>query len=159
MMKSTILQFLFLTIFSLSAHAEECMVSTDARALLKGAPGVKAEKLLADEGRYSAVLNNGDTLVAQFATCSLGTSVHYFVVKQPDDKQLNDLVSNLLSRILPSEAVVQKVLPQLKGKKAAEFSQGVVLEGMNDQHQIKVMPSTSPVFATVIQYSWIPPEH
>jgi len=150
--------FLLLTIFSTPSYSEDCHASTDARALMSTLPELQSEKLIARTGKYSAVLKNGDIVMAMFTTCGLGLSAHYLSVKPLNSNERMAHVKMFLSHILPSQSVVNKVIPQLQGFKGNSFDKAVVLEGLGDQHQVVIKPSPSPLYSLDIQYNWIPPE-
>lgn len=147
-----------LAIFSSHSHSKECLASTDAIKVMSTHPELQSEKLMADTGKYSAVLKNGDIVLATFATCDLSKSAHYFSAKTLTTEERMQLVKTFLARMLPSEAVVNKVVPQLENLQGSNFEQPVVLDGMGDQHQIVIKPSASPLYKLDLQYSWIPPE-
>lgn len=148
-----------LIIPALPCQAEDCLVSTDMRPLLSKAPELQEEKINTKDGRYSALLKNGDILVAQFATCDLGIQAHYFSVTNLNDQQLKQRVHMLLSSVLPSDTVAGKVLPQLDSLSVEALKQPQIFQGLNDEHQIHIQPSPSPAFHTLISYDWIPPQH
>lgn len=154
----TPLFLLLLTILSGPSHGEECLASTDARPIMSNHPELQSEKLIADMGKYSAVLKNGDIVLATFSTCDLGISAHYLSVSALTSEERMARVTMLLTQILPSAAVISKVTPQLENLKGSSFDQPVVLDGLGDQHQIVIKPSTSPLYKLDIQYGWIPPE-
>ncbi len=150
--------FLIISVLSFPLYAEDCLVSTDARLLMKGYPDLQSEKLIKKDGQYSAILKNGDIVLAKFSTCSLGMSAHYFSVKKLNNDELLKRLTMFLSRTVASEMVAKKVLAQLANLDANKFKQAVILEGLGSQHQLIVKPSTSPIFKQHIQYDWIPPE-
>jgi hypothetical protein len=148
---------LFIGLYAMPVHAVECMVSTEPRALMKGSPQLQEDRFLPKDGRYTALMKNGDTLLVQYATCDLGISARYFSVDKLDGPTLRAKIEQLLRRIVTPEPIAQKVTDQLKQQKG--LTQDIVLEGAIDQHLIRVVPSPSPLFQTLIQYDWIPPEH
>jgi len=80
---------LLLTAFWVSpVQSEKCLVSTDARSLMNQYSELQSEKILAEDERYSAVLKNGDIVLATFANCDLGFSAHYFSVLKLDNALL-----------------------------------------------------------------------
>jgi hypothetical protein len=149
---------LLLTLVSGPSHGEECLASTDARPIMSTSPELQSEKLVADAGKYSAVLKNGDIVLAKFATCDLGMSAHYLSKRELTAEERMARVKMFLTRVLPSAVVVNKVIPQLANLNGNSFDQAVVLDGLGDQHQIVIKPSTNPLFTLDIQYTWIPPE-
>jgi hypothetical protein len=149
---------LLLTVMSGPSHGEGCLASTDARPVMSTSPELQSEKLIADTGKYSAVLNNGDIVLANFATCELGMSAHYLSRSALNAEERMARVKMFFTRILPSEAAVSKVIPQLANLNGNNFDKAVVLEGLGDQHQIIIKPSASPLYKLDIQYYWIPPE-
>lgn len=148
-----------LAFWSLSSNAKDCQIKTDLRPLMTGMPALQQEKIIAAEGRYSAVLKNGDVVLANFATCDLGMQANYMSVKALDNTELMQVLEMFLTRVLPSDVVAKKVLPQLKGLSFAALQNTVTLQGLNDQHQIVVKSAASPVFYTMIQYNWVAPEY
>jgi len=121
-------------------------------------PDLKTEKLVAESGQYSAIMNNGDIVLAKFSTCGLGASSHYFSIKKLSDAELMEKLKLLLKNSLASEPLINKVMPQLSSLNAADFAQPIVLEGLGDQHEISIKPSFSSIYQQHIQYVWIPPE-
>ena len=154
-----LLLFITITMWSMSVYSEDCMVTTDSRSLMTGSALLQEEKLNKADGRYSAVLKNGDVILAQYASCDLGMQAHYLSVMPLGDAELKQLLEVFLTRVLTSDAVVKKIAPQLKSLSSATFQKPVILQGLNDQHQLIVRPAASPNFHTIIQYNWIPPEH
>lgn len=149
---------LLIAVISLPLYAAECPVSTDTRLLMKSHPNLTKEKLVKKDGQYSAQLKNGDIVLAKFSTCSLGMSAHYFSVKKMSDDETLARVKMFLSRVLPSEQVANKVLPQLAGLEVNKLKQAIVLKGLGSQHKIIIKPSASTIYKQHIQYDWIPPE-
>jgi redox-regulated HSP33 family molecular chaperone len=148
-----------LMLWSMSSNAEDCLVKTDTRSLMTGMAGLQEEKINVAEGRYTAVLKNGDVVLARFATCDLGMQANYLSVKALDNAELRQTLEMFLTRALASDAVAKKVMPQIKALSAAALQKTATLQGLNDQHQIVVKPAASPNFHTIIQYNWIPPEY
>ena len=153
-----IITFIIISLIPFSVLADNCLVSTDTRLLMNSSPSLQSEKLLKKDGQYSAILKNGDIVLAKFSTCSLGMTAHYFSIKELSNDELLQRVKMFLTRALPSETVVKKVLPQLDGLSANKFNKTILLEGFGSQHQIIVKPSKSQIFKQHIQYDWIPPE-
>ena len=149
---------LILSIWSSPSYSQDCLASTDARAFMSKHPDLQSEKLVANTGTYSAVLNNGDIVLAKFATCDLGFSAHYFSVDELSDNERIKRVKMFLSQTLTSEPIVKKVLPQLDALSGSSFKQAVRFDGLGDQHQIIIKASASPLYKLHIQYQWIPPE-
>ena len=153
------LLFITLAFWSLASNAEDCVVKTDVRPLMSGMPALQEEKIFATEGRYTAVLKNGDVMLARFATCDLGMQANYMSVKALDNTELMQVLEMFLTRVLPSDTVAKKVLPQLKGLSSAALRKTITLQGLNDQHQIIVKSATNKNFNTMIEYNWIAPEY
>ena len=153
------LLFSAVILWSLSSFAEDCLVKTDLRPLMTGVTDLQEEKTNVADGRYTAVLKNGDVIMAQFATCDLGMQASYMSVKALDNAALMQRLEMFITRVLPSDTVVTKVLPQLKALKPAALQKPVILQGLNDQHQVVVKSAASPNFHTIIQYNWIAPEY
>ena len=155
-------QFLLLialVFWSMSSNAEDCLIKTDVRPLMTAMASLQEEKILDTEGRYTAVLKNGDVILARFATCDLGMQANYLSVKALDNTELMQVLEMFLTRVLASDAVAKKVMPQLKGLSTAALQKTVTLQGLNDQHQIAVKSASSSTFHTMIQYNWIAPEY
>lgn len=164
MLKTKILRLLtfvfpLLSLASTPSYSEDCPVTTDARAIMSTIPNLQSEKLITSTGKYSAVLKNGDIVMATFSTCGLGMTVHYLSVRPLTSNERMTHVKTLLNRILPSEAVVKKVMPHLEEFMGNSFDQPVILDGLGDQHRLLITPSPSPLYTLDIQYDWIPPEY
>ncbi len=153
------LLFIALAFWSMATNAEDCVAKTDVRPLMTGMPALQEEKIIVAEGRYTAVLKNGDVVLARFATCDLGMQANYMSVKVLDNTELMQVLEVFITRVLASDTVAKKVIPQLKGLNSAALQKTVTLQGLNDQHQIVVKSATSPSFQTMIQYNWIAPEY
>lgn len=153
------LLFTAIIFWSMSAYSEDCLVTTDARSLMTGLVTLQEEKLSLEEGRYSAIMKNGDVILARYASCDLGMQASYLSVKPLADAELMQLLEIFLARVLVSDEVVKKVLPQLRSLSLAALQKSVILQGTNDKHQIVVKTAASPNFHTIIQYNWISPEH
>ena len=154
-----LLLFITITLWSMSVYSEDCMVTTQARSLMTDSTLLQEEQLNKADGRYSAVLKNNDVILAQYASCDLGMQAHYLSVKPLADAELKQLLEMFLTRVLSSDMDVKKVVPQLKGLTSTAFQKPVILQGINDQHQLVVKPAASPNFHTIVQYNWIPPEY
>lgn len=139
--------------------AEECLVSTSANMLMTGYPALVQEKLNEQTGRYSALLGNGDSVLASFDTCGLGLKAHYLSVGILEGNELSQVIREFLSRLLVSEVIRQKVLSQLEALSTEEFVKGVTLSGMGDQHVLSLRGYPYQGVGTIIHYRWIPPEH
>ena len=155
----TSLLIIALVFWSMASNAEDCPVKTDMRPLMQGLASLQEEKIIAAEGRYTAVLKNGDIVLARFATCDLGMQANYMSVKALDNTELLQVLEMFLTRALASDVVAKKVIPQLKGLSTAALQKTVTLQGLNDQHQIAVKSASSSTFHTMIQYNWIAPEY
>lgn len=149
---------LIFSVFTFPSYAEECMVSTDTRSIMKSHPDLQSEKIIEKDGQYSAVLNNGDIVLAKFSTCSLGMSAHYFSVKKLSNSELLERIKMFLGQAVASKDEANKALPQLDGYDVDKFKDAVVLTGLGSQHQLIVKPSASTIYKQHIQYDWIPPE-
>lgn len=153
------LLLVLISVLAPSVQAQECVAETQPRKLMTFHPSLADEFLDVDKGRYTAILNNGDSIMASFAICDLGLRAHYISVRPLEDKELKTTLVNFMTKVLPSEVVVNKVVPQLKAVSSIELEQSLVFSGLNDSHRLVVSPSSSPLFATEIHYEWIPPEY
>jgi len=138
--------------------AEDCLAHTESRKLFSNHTELLYETLLPDTGRYSAVLKNGDFILARFATCGLGMSVHYFSVGDIDKNQLKDKLKALSNYILPSEVVSKKIIPQIALLTEQKLLQGAVVNGPGDRYMIQVLSSDTNTYRLHILYAWLPPE-
>jgi len=64
-----------------------------------------------------------------------------------------------LARVLASETVKKKVLPQLDAFNMVDFKNSVTLEGSGDQHEVSISFLSGSVYKTHILYRWLPAEH
>ncbi|WP_444996063.1 hypothetical protein [Aliikangiella sp. IMCC44359] len=150
---------IFACFFIQSVLAEECLVSTDFRNLMSNAPELVKEKIDRQNGRYVAVLKNGDNVIAKFATCDLGLQVHYFSTKEINETNARQAIGWWLEYVLPSKDAYEQTLKQLNSMDTNDFKNAIVLEGINDQHRLVIEPSSSPLFLSSIYYEWIPPQY
>lgn len=155
LLKGVALTMLFA--ISSSVLASECIVSTTPRALFSGMENVTEEHFEPEKGKYSATLTNGNTLTARFDLCALGLRASYLIER--DDEPLSEKISFLLTRASPSNISASALSSQVSSHSDEDFRRGVVLQGANGNHWVQVKNSPSPLYATVIHYRWIPPEH
>ena len=143
---------------SSSVYARDCLVHTTPRKLLSNHPQLLRETLLLDNGRYSAILKNGDFALASFSRCDLGMSVHYFSAENLDKNQLKTKLKILSKYFLPSDEVAARVIPQIASLTEKKLGEGAILDGIGDQYKVTVIPFAGHTYRLHIQYDWIPPE-
>lgn len=142
----------------LSFAQDNCLVSTNLRELMSSHPQLDQEVVDIKTGKYSALLKNGDAVLAWFAPCELSTKVHYLVSTKLTDDELLNLIKTFSLSVLPSSDAREKILPQLEGLRLADFRESLVLEGINDGHKFVFEDAPQPFIKHRIYYEWRPPQ-
>lgn len=151
--------FFILHLLPASLLADDCMVTTDARQFMAGAAQLASHQLDTTDGQYTALLKNGDIIIARFAQCDLGLTAHYFSVKDLNANELEHTLKMFLGRLLSSDDLMKKFGPDISRFSSNNKNGPLSLPGNGDAHQLSVKPSVSPLYQLHIQYEWIPPEY
>lgn len=139
--------------------ADECSLSTDSKMLMTNHSKLIKEKLNAKTGRYSALLDNGDSVLAHFDTCGLGVQAHYLSVLPLNNTQLINTTTVFLSKLLPSDSTQKKLLLQLQTTPIEALNKGIQFNENGEGHFIMMSTYSHQGATNLIHYRWIPPEH
>lgn len=150
--KTCIYAFLLATLAT-TAHAEDCMVSTDPPARLSTLPDVMQHT--DKSGVYQVTFAGGDLILAKYGTCELALSAHYLLRTDASLKNIEDF----LAAVVPAQGQAASLVQQLQEKGPLSSGQSVSLEGENDGHLLSIQPASSPLFKTVVHYRWQAPQH
>lgn len=153
--KILLLSFILL---SQTVYAEECEVSTTARKLNIDKTMINFDALDKKMGEYRAILKNGNLLLASFAQCSLSAEVHFYSRTAISEDQRSNTIRWLLASIL-SPQYYQGIEKQIKTSTQYLDSKIYTVSNEFEAYGFEFKPSVSPLFKTVLHYTWLPPEH
>lgn len=152
-----LLTFTFLAALGGIATADDCLVSTNPPELIESYPGVSEQHFAPDEGKYSAILGNGDLIMLRYGRCELAMTSSYFSLAESiDQTTITTWASSLISSSAERESMEREISAH-----GASFSPGdkLIVDAGNGSHSIVLVPSESPYFSVSARYKWIPPEH
>lgn len=146
-----------LVVLSISAQADDCVVSTSPPDRLITLQGVAKNDNYADTGVFTVSFSNGDQILAEYGTCELALSAHYLMqsTNKPDTK----VIEEFLAAVIPMQTQIAQLVEQLKAAQPLNLNQPVHLKGTSDSHTLVLKSGTSPFFQFELHYRWQAPLH
>jgi hypothetical protein len=143
-----------------ASGADECETSTTARRLNIEKSTVDFETLEEKRGNYVATLKNGDLVMASFQQCGLGMHAHFYSRNPVAPAQRARTLRWVLAAVAPGPAVYQSLEKQMGSVMGASDKTTYTFSDANEEsHVFEFKASESPLFQTVVHYTWNPPQH
>lgn len=138
-------------------QALACETVTTARELPIDKTLLAQTSLNEESGQFVAAFKNGDLLIANFSQCGLGLDAHLYLHKSlSDESQRRAQSLRFLAWLWPQE----DLSAQLKAIPVLPTHEPIALAGAaGDGHELRIVKAESPLFAAVIHYTWLAPEH
>ncbi len=146
-----------LVVFLSLGQALACEVNTTARALSVTGMSPAFETLDAERGQYVATFENGDLLLGAFFHCELGMHAHYYSRTALNEQQRTERLDAFLAAVLPNREAYERLRGALAQALPPDGEVISVPDAM-ESHEFVFQAAESPLFHTVIHYTWIPPE-
>lgn len=146
-----------LVLFLSLGQAPACEVSTTARALNITGTEPAFQTLDAEQGHYVATFENGDLLLAAFSQCGLGMHAHYYSRTALNEQQRAERLAAFLAAVLPNQEVYKRLQGAL-AQAVLRDGQVIGIPDTMDSHDFVFQAAESPLFHTVIHYTWIAPQ-
>lgn len=140
--------------------ADECESSTTARRLNIEKSTVDFEALEEQRGNYVATLKSGDLVMASFQRCGLGMHAHFYSRNPVAPEQRTRILRWFLAAVAPSQAVYQSLEKQMGSVQGATDKTTYRFSDANEEsHVFEFKASETPLFQSVVHYTWNPPQH
>lgn len=146
-------------LLSPAAGAFECDAHTMPRRFDLSGQEVSHEALDEEKGNYVVLFKNGDLLLAAFSTCGLGMHAHYYATAPLTKVEQTVRLRWMLAAVLPSRSIYEELEQQLVDSPSLKKGDIVSFGDEFESHDFVLSDSESPLFSSVIHYTWNPPQY